>query len=99
MRVNRYAEYSLFRVGSEKTNFRLTVAGFTGNASDSFSSHNGTPFSTIDRTHDKAPECCPCAKTYASGWWFTKYSDNYLFRHRAHIHLFQLIIPAASKLI
>jgi len=70
--VNRYAEYSLFRVGSEKTNFRLTVAGFTGNASDSFSSHNGTPFSTIDRTHDKAPECCPCAKTYASGWWFTK---------------------------
>ncbi|XP_059490229.1 angiopoietin-2-like [Neocloeon triangulifer] len=65
-----YAEYSLFRVGSEKTNFRLTVAGYSGNASDSFSSHNGTPFSTIDKTNDESPACCPCAKTYASGWWF-----------------------------
>ncbi|XP_065335436.1 angiopoietin-related protein 7-like isoform X2 [Cloeon dipterum] len=65
-----FAEYSLFRVGSEKTNYRLTLAGYSGNASDSFSSHNGTPFSTIDRTNDKAPECCPCAKTYSSGWWF-----------------------------
>ncbi|CAB3359469.1 Hypothetical predicted protein [Cloeon dipterum] len=65
-----FAEYSLFRVGSEKTNYRLTLAGYSGNASDSFSSHNGTPFSTIDRTNDKAPDCCPCAKTYSSGWWF-----------------------------
>ncbi|XP_042218503.1 uncharacterized protein LOC121863773 isoform X7 [Homarus americanus] len=65
-----YAEYLSFRIGAEMDNYRLNVFGYRGNASDSFSAHNGYLFSTYDRDNDEAPECCPCAPAYGGGWWF-----------------------------
>ena len=44
-----YAEYSTFRVLSERYNYTLQVAGYSGNAGrDSFSYHDGMMFSTYD---------------------------------------------------
>jgi len=65
-----YAEYSTFRVDSEEHDYRLWVGGYSGNASDSLSAHNGYKFSTVDRNNDQAPKCCPCAPAYGGGWWF-----------------------------
>ena len=46
------------------------MGGYSGNASDSLSAHNGSKFSTVDRNNDRAPKCCPCAPAYGGGWWF-----------------------------
>jgi Fibrinogen beta and gamma chains, C-terminal globular domain len=59
-----------FRIEDESSNYRLWVGGYSGNATDSLSAHNGYPFSTVDRNHDEAPKCCPCAPAYGGGWWF-----------------------------
>lgn len=67
-----WAEYSTFLVESEEKNYRLIIGGYKGNASDSFSSHNFTMFSTYDRKNDEAADCCPCAIAYGGGWWFHK---------------------------
>lgn len=67
-----WAEYEYFKVLSETENYKLLVAGYTGNASDSLSSHHGSQFSTFDRKNDEAPPCCPCAVSYGGGWWFNR---------------------------
>lgn len=67
-----WAEYDTFKIDSEGNNYRLSVSGYTGNASDSFSVHSGSYFSTFDKTNDEAPECCPCAVSYGGGWWFNR---------------------------
>nr|CAH7727388.1 unnamed protein product [Callosobruchus chinensis] len=69
-----WAEYETFRILDEKQNYTLVINGYTGNASDSFLSHNGSAFSTYDRRNDEAPECCPCAVSYGGGWWFNRYA-------------------------
>ena len=58
------------RVDSADRNYRLWISGYSGNATDSFSDHNGSEFSTVDNINDRAPKCCPCAKAYGGGWWF-----------------------------
>lgn len=68
-----WAEYNIFKVGDEESKYSLIVDGYTGNASDSFSSHNGSAFSTFDNTNDQAPVCCPCSLSYGGGWWFDRY--------------------------
>jgi len=65
-----FAQYDLFRVDSEDSDYAVWVGGYSGNASDSLTVHNGSKFSTIDRNNDKAPPCCPCAPAYGGGWWF-----------------------------
>ncbi len=64
------AQYDVFLVAGEDDLFRLTVADYSGNATDALSAHSGRPFSTRDGNHDTAPACCPCAPAYAAGWWF-----------------------------
>jgi len=65
-----FAEYTTFRVDGESVDYRLWVGGYSGNATDSLSNHNGYKFSTVDRNNDEAPQCCPCAPAYGGGWWF-----------------------------
>ena len=48
----QYAKYSAFQVADSTTHFRLTVSGYSGDAGDSFSVHNGRMFTTKDRDHD-----------------------------------------------
>lgn len=47
-----YAEYSSFHIESEREGYRLRLGTYQGNAGDSFSSHNGKHFTTLDRDKD-----------------------------------------------
>lgn len=67
-----FADFDTFIVGSEDDNYKITIGGYAGNASDSLSSHNHAQFSTFDRKNDNAPDCCPCAASYGGGWWFNR---------------------------
>ncbi|KAF2344313.1 Fibrinogen alpha/beta/gamma chain C-terminal globular domain, partial [Trinorchestia longiramus] len=67
------AEYSSFRLANESSQYELSVSGYQGNASDSFSAHDKFRFSTYDRDNDRAPDCCPCAPAYGGGWWFFRW--------------------------
>lgn len=71
-----WAEYETFVVATEDEKYKLTVGNYKGNATDSFTSHNNSLFSTYDRKNDDAPECCPCSISYGGGWWFNRYFKN-----------------------
>jgi len=67
-----YAEYSTFRVLTEAYNYKLQVAGYSGNAGhDAFGSdwHNGMMFSTYDRDND--PTSTNCAASRGGGFWYS----------------------------
>lgn len=66
-----YARYQTFYVGSEASNYHLTVNGYDqhSTAGDSMSIHDGLQFTTLDRDNDQSPEI-NCAKYISSGWWF-----------------------------
>lgn len=67
-----WAQYKFFQVSSERDNYKLFVGGYSGNASDSLSSHSNSSFSTYDKKNDAAPSCCPCSSSYGGGWWFNR---------------------------
>jgi len=67
-----YAEYSTFRVLTEADNYKLQVAGYSGNASyDAFGWHNGMVFSTYDRDNDWWRS--NCAVHAGGGFWYKMY--------------------------
>jgi Fibrinogen beta and gamma chains, C-terminal globular domain len=51
--VDRYAEYSSFKLYSEREQYKLEIGGYTGNAGDSLNDpwygSNLSPFSTYNR--------------------------------------------------
>jgi len=63
-----YAEYSTFVVLPEARNYKLQVAGYSGNAGYGFGYHNGLMFSTYDRDNDKAGY--KCAAYFSGGFWY-----------------------------
>ncbi|XP_010727716.2 fibrinogen gamma chain [Larimichthys crocea] len=88
----RYADYNMFRLGSEADMYRLTYGFyFGGDAGDAFdgfdfgddpsdkfyTSHNGIQFSTFDKDNDKYDG--NCAKQDGSGWWMNRC-------HAAHLN-------------
>ncbi|XP_070839407.1 fibrinogen gamma chain [Chaetodon trifascialis] len=88
----RYADYTMFRVGSEADMYRLTYGYyFGGDAGDAFdgfdfgddpsdkfyTSHNGMQFSTFDKDNDKYDG--NCALQDGSGWWMNRC-------HAAHLN-------------
>ena len=64
-----YAEYSTFIVLTEADNYRLQVAGYSGDAGDAFGSswHNGMMFSTYDRDNDGSST--NCADSFGGFWY------------------------------
>lgn len=88
----RYADYNMFRIGSEADKYRLTYGfyygGDAGDAFDGFdfgddpsdkffTSHNGMQFSTYDSDNDKYHG--NCAEQEGSGWWMNRC-------HAAHLN-------------
>ncbi|GFS02708.1 fibrinogen-related protein 3-2 [Elysia marginata] len=63
-----YARYADFAVGNETENYKLSIGRYFGTAGESFSYHNGAPFSTIDRDNDETPG--NCVEKHGGGWWF-----------------------------
>ena len=68
-----YAEYSRFVVLNEATNYTLIVSGYSGNAPDNLSYHNGMMFTTYDRDNDPWTDSAynnNCAVRYGGGSWY-----------------------------
>ena len=70
-----WAEYSTFSISDEADKYRLTVAGYSGDADDAMAASvtsnynsNGRQFSTPDSDNDICPESC--AVYGRAGWWF-----------------------------
>ena len=64
------AEYSNFRVLAESSNYRLHVAGYSGNAGrDALDYHNGMMFTTYDRDNDPWSSG-NCAVNNGGGFWY-----------------------------
>ncbi|XP_038071422.1 fibrinogen alpha chain-like [Patiria miniata] len=64
-----YARYSEFRISDEADNYRLTISGYHGNAGDSLTgTHNGMPWSTLDRDNDN--DARHCAEAMQGAWWY-----------------------------
>ena len=68
----RFAKYSTFEVGSEKTGFQLTISGPSGTVSpvDGMQEHNGMKFTTFDRDNDFSDR--NCAIDYFGAWWYNR---------------------------
>ncbi|XP_051881451.1 uncharacterized protein LOC127575596 [Pristis pectinata] len=68
----KHAEYDIFRVGSEMTNYTLHLGAFSGKIPDALSVPenmvDNCPFSTRDRDSDS--DSVNCAQKYGGGWWF-----------------------------
>ncbi|ELT95151.1 hypothetical protein CAPTEDRAFT_134428 [Capitella teleta] len=64
-----FARYSKFEVGSESDQFRLTIGGYTGNAGDSMTYHNGQKFSAKDKDYDSWGNV-DCARKHRGAWWY-----------------------------
>jgi len=58
-----YAEYSMFRVSNEASDYTIQVSGYLGNAGDSLWYNNGAMFSTYDRNN------AYCAASRGGGFW------------------------------
>ena len=63
-----YAKYSYFSVGDEYSKYLLTNSGYSGNAGDALSYHNGMKFTTIDQNNGYY--WYNCAESYNGGWWY-----------------------------
>ena len=64
-----FAEYKKFKVGSEESNYKLEISGYSGNATDAMKiQHNGMEFSTKDRDNDRYSESC--ALQWKGAWWY-----------------------------
>ncbi|XP_071136479.1 ficolin-2-like [Mytilus edulis] len=64
----KYALYDNFSVGSESSDYILSVSGYSGDAGDSMAYHNGQKFSTKDKKNDKWGE--ECAVVFKGAWWY-----------------------------
>ncbi|XP_066296427.1 angiopoietin-4-like [Branchiostoma lanceolatum] len=63
-----YAKYDTFSIGDESTDYTLNTGGYSGDAGDSLSDHNGHKFSARDVDNDGCS--CHCAQMYSGGWWY-----------------------------
>lgn len=63
------AVYSTFSVAGREDGYRLSISGYSGNASDAFQYQNDMQFSAIDVDRDISNT--HCAGNYEGGWWFS----------------------------
>lgn len=63
------AIYSTFAVAGREDGYRLSISGYSGNASDAFQYQNDMQFSAIDVDRDISNT--HCAGNYEGGWWFS----------------------------
>jgi ficolin len=70
-----YAEYPVFTVGDETSNYMLTLKGpYKGDDGNAMSAHNSRSFSTFDRDNDVSAS--NCAADHKGGFWFTSCIEN-----------------------
>ncbi|XP_036431244.1 fibrinogen-like protein 1 [Colossoma macropomum] len=80
-----YAQYQDFNIGNTRTNYKLHVGAYSGNAGDAIRGtyagidQNGYGFSTFDRDNDGCSPCIfgdiatnDCSAKNGGGWWFSR---------------------------
>ena len=72
----RYAKYSTFKVLDSSRKYQLRESGYSGNAGDSLSYHNGKKFSTFDQDNDQSSS--NCAIIYKGAWWYDECHNSNL---------------------
>jgi len=99
-----WAEYSTFSISDEAGDYRLTVAGYSGDAGDAMRGNtlanynsNGKRFSTKDRDNDGSPN--NCAVGAGGGWWYDACSRSRLTQNPLAIWTTNSVIadPAAAQ--
>ena len=84
-----YAQYSLFFIRDNTTEYTLNVGGYSGTAGDglidgnSGYNHNGMKFSTKDNDNDNSKGSC--AIDHKGAWWFNNCQQSHLnapYRHK-----------------
>ncbi|CAK8690191.1 unnamed protein product [Clavelina lepadiformis] len=73
-----HADYSSFSIESAGNLYRLRVSGYSGNAGDSLSYHNGHAFSTEDSDNDLSGVNCATYFGGSQGWWFVGCAYSWL---------------------
>ena len=63
-----FAKYNSFKVGNAASKYTLHVTGYSGNAGDSLSHHNGMKFTTKDSDNDHYKS--NCAVAFKGAWWY-----------------------------
>ena len=68
-----YAEYSALTIGDNSTEYKMTIAGYSGNAGDSMyetpsNTANNMKFSTKDNDNDAYGG--KCATLLKGAWWY-----------------------------
>uniref|UniRef100_A0A7M5V3K0 Fibrinogen C-terminal domain-containing protein n=1 Tax=Clytia hemisphaerica TaxID=252671 RepID=A0A7M5V3K0_9CNID len=64
-----WAKYSNFELTSKSTGYELHISGYSGNAGDHMTYHNGAKFSTYDRDLDNQPSV-DCATRHRGAFWY-----------------------------
>ena len=86
-----YLSYKHFSVGPANGQYQLSISGFTGITTDTFSgghSLNGMKFSTKDRDNDNNGG--KCANINTGGWWYNSCSYiqiNHQYNYQYSIYL------------
>ena len=82
-----WAEYSTFSISNEVGKYRLTVAGYSGDAGDALAGHvdpaevsNGKMFTTVDRDNDDDSSNNCATYTHLGGWWYAACSASVVSR-------------------
>ena len=82
----RHANYTTFQVLDSSRKYTLNIGGYSGDAGDSMTYHNGMKFTTLNVDNDNVNENCAIA--YRGAWWYNTchYSNlngQYLSGHHA----------------
>ncbi|XP_045183931.2 angiopoietin-related protein 7-like [Mercenaria mercenaria] len=72
-----FAKYSKFKIYPEEYKYKIEVSGYSGNAGDSLTYHNGMAFSTFDNDNDKGSSG-NCAISWHGAWWYNACSNSNL---------------------
>ena len=83
----RYAKYSTFQILDSSRKYQLNASGYSGDAGDSLSYHNGVKFSTKDQDNDENA-AGSCSTSYKGAWWYgaCHYSNlNGLYLSGSHL--------------
>ncbi|XP_019614166.1 PREDICTED: fibrinogen-like protein 1 isoform X3 [Branchiostoma belcheri] len=72
-----HAKYGTFSIGDESTDYTLNIGGYSGDAGDSISYHNGMKFSARDVDND-GWSGVHCARWFSGGWWYKSCTNSAL---------------------
>ena len=75
--TKRHAVYSQFSLNGADKKYSLQVSGYTGDAGDGLTQHNGKEFTTHDQDNDDS-QSSNCAVASRGAWWYSSCHNSNL---------------------